>query len=39
MNIAEIIEQLRGERGRLDAAIQALEDVGGRNIRSGKTPR
>jgi hypothetical protein len=29
MNIAEIIEQLRVERGRLDAAIQALESVSG----------
>lgn len=29
MNIQEIVHQLRGERGKLDAAIKALEGVGG----------
>ena len=29
MNTNEIVEQLRAERERLDAAIQALEGVGG----------
>jgi hypothetical protein len=29
MNISEIVQQLRDERSKLDAAIQALEGVGG----------
>jgi hypothetical protein len=29
MNVTEIVQQLREERGRLDAAIQALEGVSG----------
>lgn len=29
MNVTEIVQQLRDERSRLDAAIQALEGVGG----------
>ena len=33
MNINEIVQQLREERGRLDAAIQALEGVGGAKRR------
>jgi hypothetical protein len=29
MNVTEIVQQLKSERGKLDAAIQALEGVGG----------
>ena len=32
MNVNEIVQQLRDERSRLDAAIQALEGVGGGSV-------
>lgn len=41
MNINEIIQQLRDERSKLDAAIQALEGVGGSSTigkRRGRPP-
>jgi hypothetical protein len=40
MNISEIVEQLRDERSKLDAAIQALEGVGGAETpkRRGRPP-
>jgi hypothetical protein len=36
MNVTEIVQQLMEERGRLDAAIQALEGVGGGVSGGGK---
>jgi hypothetical protein len=36
MNMNEIVQQLRDERGRLDAAIQALEGVSGGSAGSDK---
>jgi hypothetical protein len=36
MNIDEIVQQLRQERNKLDAAIQALEDVSGGSSATGK---
>jgi hypothetical protein len=36
MNVAEIVEQLKQERGRLDAAIQALSGVEGGGKRRGR---
>ena len=41
MNVTEIVRQLRDERSRLDAAIQALEGVGGASApikRRGRPP-
>ena len=41
MNVTEIVRQLRDERSRLDAAIQALEGVGGGSApikRRGRPP-
>ena len=40
MNTTEIVQQLRAERDRLDAAIQALEGVGGGGSgkRRGRPP-
>jgi hypothetical protein len=40
MNVAEILQQLRDERSRLDAAIQALEGVSGGAVgkRRGRPP-
>jgi hypothetical protein len=39
MNISEIIKELTQERGKLDAAIQALEGVGGSSVkRRGRPP-
>jgi len=36
MNIDEIVQQLRQERNKLDAAIQALEGVSGGSSATGK---
>jgi hypothetical protein len=36
MNIADIVGQLRTERNRLDAAIQALEGIGGGTSAPGR---
>lgn len=36
MNVNEIVQQLRDERSKLDAAIQALEGVGGRGAAPAK---
>jgi hypothetical protein len=36
MNIAEVVGQLRAERDRLDAAIQALEGIGGGTSAPGE---
>jgi hypothetical protein len=36
MNIADIVGQLKAERSRLDAAIEALEGVGGGTSAPGK---
>ena len=36
MNIADIVGQLRSERNRLDAAIQALEGIGEKVPSPGK---
>jgi hypothetical protein len=36
MNVNEIVRQLRDERSKLDAAIEALEGVGGRGHAPGK---
>ena len=41
MNVTEIVRQLRDERSRLDAAIQALEGIGGSSVpieRRGRPP-
>jgi len=40
MNVNEIVQQLREERSRLNAAIQALEGVGGGTVakRRGRPP-
>jgi hypothetical protein len=38
MNVNEILQQLRQERGRLDAAIQALEGMEGQGKRRGRPP-
>ena len=38
MNVDEVIQQLKQQRSRLDAAIQALEGVGGRSKRRGRPP-
>lgn len=39
MNITQIVEQLRAERSRLDAAIQALEGAGTSRRGRGRPPR
>jgi hypothetical protein len=36
MNIADMVGQLRAERNRLDAAIQALEGIGGGTSAPGR---
>jgi hypothetical protein len=38
MNVDEVVQQLKQQRSRLDAAIQALEGVGGRGKRRGRPP-
>ena len=38
MNVDEIVQQLKQQRSRLDAAIQALEGVGGSGKRRGRPP-
>ncbi len=38
MNVSEIVQQLKQERSRLDAAIQALEGVEGGGKRRGRPP-
>ena len=38
MNITQIVEQLRAERSRLDAAIQALEGTGTSRRGRGRPP-
>jgi hypothetical protein len=39
MNVDEIVQQLKQQRSRLDAAIQALEGVSGRGRPPGSTRR
>lgn len=39
MNVDEIVQQLKQQRSRLDAAIQALEGVRGRGRPPGSTKR
>ena len=36
MNLTQIVEQLKAERNRLDAAIEALEGVGGSSSALGR---
>jgi len=38
MNVDEIVQQLKQQRNRLDAAIQALEGAGGKGKRRGRPP-
>ena len=38
MNVDEIVQQLKQQRSRLDAAIQALEGVSGGEKRRGRPP-
>ena len=35
-NLSEIVKQLEAERGRIDAAIKALQGVGGVSAKRGK---
>jgi len=38
MNVDELVQQLKQQRSRLDAAIQGLEGIGGPSKRRGRPP-
>ena len=38
MNISEVVQQLREQRNKIDAAIQALEGIGRKGKRLGRPP-